>query len=129
MDEGGGFDQQITFLPVEDLERSSAFYGQVLGLPLVLDQGDCRIFEVADAAFVGVCERPGGPPPHGVLVTLVTAEVDAWHDRLTAAGVVCDRPPARNTTYDVYHAFYRDPDGYVIEVQRFLDPRWPTTSS
>ena len=28
-------------------------------------------------------------------------------------------------TIDIYHFFLRDPDGYLIEVQRFLDPAWP----
>ncbi len=46
---------QITFLYVADLERSTRFYGQVLGLALVLDQGRCRVFQITDTSFVGVC--------------------------------------------------------------------------
>ena len=121
----GSFDQQITFLPVSDLERSSAFYGDVLGLPLVLDQGDCRIYQISATAFVGVCQRTERGDMNGLLVTLVTDDVDGWHERLVSAGVQCDRPPRRNDTYRLYQAFYRDPDGYTIEVQRFLDPAWP----
>ena len=49
----------ITFLYVEDLERSDRFYAGLLGLPLVVDQGACRIFRVAAGAYLGVCERPG----------------------------------------------------------------------
>jgi catechol 2,3-dioxygenase-like lactoylglutathione lyase family enzyme len=118
------FDQHITFVSVSDLERSHEFYGDTLGLALVLDQGDCRIFEVTPTAFVGVCVRPDAVSPDGIILTLVTDDVDAWHDRLVAAGVVCDRPPNHNEKYDLYQAFYRDPDGYLIEIQRFLDPAW-----
>ncbi|MEZ5282728.1 MAG: GNAT family N-acetyltransferase [Acidimicrobiales bacterium] len=118
-----GFGQQVTFLPVSDLSTSAAFYGQVLGLDLVLDQGDCRIYRVAADAFVGICERDARATD-GLMLTLVTGEVDRWHDRLVAAGVVCDRPPAHNAKYNLYHGFYRDPDGHVIEVQTFLDPNW-----
>lgn len=119
--------QQITFLPVSDLERSSEFYGRALGLELVLDQGDCRIFRVSGDAFLGICERPEQGAAPGLMVTLVTDEVDEWHDRMVAANVVCDRAPALNEQYRLYQAFYRDPDGYVLEVQRFLDPAWSGT--
>ncbi len=120
------FDQLVTFLPVADLDRSRRFYEDTLGLELVLDQGDCRIYRVgAGDAFVGICARSAAAPSDGVMVTLVTSDVDAWHDRLIGAGVTCDRPPARNEQYSLHHAFYRDPDGHVIEVQTFLDPAWP----
>ena len=118
------FDQQITFLSVSDLERSSVFYRATLGLDLILDQGDCRIFEVTPTAYVGLCARPDGVDPAGIIVTLVTDEVDAWHERLTHAGAKCERPPTHNEKYRLYQAFYRDPDGYLIEIQQFLDPAW-----
>lgn len=120
-----GFDQQVTFLLVEDLDRSSEFYGDVLGLDLALDQGDCRIFAVSDTAFLGVCERPGRTSGESVLVTLVTGDVDAWHESLVAAGTPCEQPPRRSEKYNVYHAFFRDPDGFLVEIQQFLDPGWP----
>lgn len=120
------FDQQVTFLLVADLERSSNFYADVLGLELTLDQGDCRIFRTGTTAFIGVCERPDRGDPGSVLVTLVTDDVDGCHVRLISAGAVCEREPQVNAKYNVYHAFYRDPDGYLIEIQRFLDPAWPS---
>ena len=120
------FDQQVTFLAVSDLERSSAFYGGTLELPLVLDQGDCRIYQASSTAFIGVCERPDSPEPGAVIITLVSDDVDRWHVALSDAGVTCDKPPQRNDTYDLYHAFYRDPDGHVLEIQTFLDPAWPS---
>ncbi|MCB2223460.1 MAG: VOC family protein [Actinobacteria bacterium] len=116
-------DDVITFLSVEDLARSDAFYGSVLGLPLVVDQGSCRIYRAA-GGYLGVCERPGAASPDGVIVTLVAADVDGWHDRLAGVGVPVEQAPRRNDTYGVYHAFYRDPDGYLLEIQRFLDPQW-----
>ena len=61
-----------------------------------------------------------------MIITLVSDEVDAWHDRLTAAGVPVEQAPKVTEEYGVYHAFYRDPDGYLVEIQRFLDPDWAT---
>lgn len=123
------FDQQVTFLLVADLERSTSFYRDQLGLQIVLDQGDCRILRITDTAFVGICERPGERDNGTILLTLVTQDVDGMHEALTTAGVECEKAPQLNTTYNVYHAFYRDPDGFLVEVQRFLDPAWPTPQS
>ena len=47
------FAQQVTFLKVVDLEISTVFYRDRIGLQLVLDQGDCRIFAVTATAFLG----------------------------------------------------------------------------
>ncbi|MBM3694870.1 MAG: VOC family protein [Actinobacteria bacterium] len=117
-------DAQITFLPVADLGRSAAFYEGALGLALVVDQGTCRIYRVAGAAYLGVCERSGAAAAAGVIVTLVSPAVAAWHERLTAAGVEVVAPPSFSEQYHIHHAFYRDPDGHLIEVQEFADPAW-----
>ncbi len=121
------FDQLVTFLYTRDLERSAAFYGATLGLPLVLDQGGCRIFRVGRDAFLGVCRCSEARPcsPDGVIVTLVSDDVDGWYQRLKAQGVAIEAPPRANPEYHIYHCFLRDPDGYQIEIQRFDDPAWP----
>lgn len=123
-------DQCVTFVYTHDLSASIAFYEGVLGLPLVLDQGACRIYGVAGGAYVGICRRddapaPGAGPPNNVILTLVTADVDGWHRYLAARGIIFEQPPQYNPRFNIYHCFLRDPAGYVIEIQRFLDPSWP----
>lgn len=115
-----GFDAQITFLHVADLARSARFYGELLGLELVRDQGACLIYRVAGAGYLGICgHRP--PDPGGVIVTLVAEDVDGWAARLTAAGHEVEGPAA-NERFALYHLFVRDPDGHLIEIQRFDEP-------
>ncbi len=116
------FAQHITFLTTRDLARTGDFYERVLGLPLARDQGDCRIYRVSANAFIGFCERASTPEPRGVILTLVSDEVDAWYQRLSAQGIVFDQPPTYNPRYRIYHCFLRDPNGYVIEIQRFDEP-------
>ena len=124
----GPFDQQVTFLYTTDLDATSRFYEDALGLPLTLDQGGCRIYRVADNAFIGFCRHSSAgrrDDTSGVVLTLVTDEVDQWYERLRARSVVFEKAPAHNPTYNIYHCFLRDPNGYLIEIQRFLDPAWP----
>lgn len=116
--------EQITFLYTQDLARTVPFYEQVLGLELALDQGGCRIYRTVGKAYVGICERAEARPHEGVILTLVTDEVDAWYERLVLAGVTPESPPKTNDTYGIYHFFVRDPNGYLVEVQRFLDANW-----
>lgn len=119
------FDQFVTFLYTKDLQASSRFLSETLGLRLVLDQGRCRIFRVAPRSYLGVCERSDPPQSSGVIVTLVTDDVDGWHERLRDAGIPIEKAPAHNPDFDIYHMFFRDPNGYLFEIQRFLDPSWP----
>ena len=122
-------DQQVTFLYTRDLAKTAVFYEEVLALPLVLDQGSCRIYRVSGDGFLGFCQREEAPEePQGVIVTLVTAEVDAWYRFLSDKGVAFEKPPALNPAYNIYHCFLRDPNGYLLEIQQFLDPVWPGAS-
>ena len=116
-------EQQITFLMVRDLQATAEFYEQGLGLELAVDQGSCRIYRVVGDAYVGFCERPEAAVSAGrVILTLVTSHVDEWAAHLQAKGIELEKAPAENPTYRIYHCFVRDPDGYLIEIQRFLDP-------
>ena len=119
-------DQQVTFLYTRDLAATAVFYEEILQLPLVLDQGSCRIYRVSGDGFLGFCQRQEAPEkPQGVIVTLVTAEVDTWYAYLNEQGVAFEKPPAHNPAYNIYHCFLRDPNGYLLEIQRFEDPLWP----
>ena len=120
-------EQQVTFLATRDLRANAAFYEDVLGLALVLDQGVCRIYQTGKAAFLGFCEHlPLTVGEQPVIVTLVSHDVDGWHDYVLEKGVAIEKRPLMNAKYNIYHFFMRDPDGYLVEIQRFLDPAWPS---
>jgi len=117
--------QQVTFLHTADLVKTAVFYKNILGLKLTLDQGKCQIFQVSGNAFIGFCEHFEGANPDGVILTLVSDQVDEWHEYLAAQNVPIEKPPTLNETFNIYHIFLRDPNGYLVEIQRFLDPAWP----
>lgn len=118
-------EQQITFLPVQDIERTARFYEEALGLPLALDQTDCRIYRVCSGAYIGFCQRDTSPGYYpSVILTLVSLAVDAWYEHLLGRDVTIEKPPTMNEKYQIYHLLARDPDGYIIEIQEFRDPNW-----
>lgn len=118
------FQQFITFLQVKDLNRASEFYEKKLGLKLVVDQGDCRIYRIAQSAYIGFCQRGRleDQQEARIILTLIVENVDEWHQKLSAEGVTFETPPTYSPKYQIYHCFLKDPDGYLIEVQRFDHP-------
>jgi catechol 2,3-dioxygenase-like lactoylglutathione lyase family enzyme len=115
--------QQITFLDTPDLARTADFYERILGLRLARDQGTCRIYHVSGQAYLGFCQRAGASAePHGVVVTLITDGVDELCAHLRRQGVEFVKEPADNPPYRIYNAFVRDPNGYLVEIQRFWEP-------
>lgn len=125
--------QQVTFLYAEDTEASWRFYEETLELPLVQDQGSCRIYAAApgDRPFLGVC-RARAPRASenprvvgGVVFTFVTPDVEGWHEFLKARGVALPPGPEYSEAYRVTHFFVTDPAGYTIEFQRFEREDWP----
>ncbi|MBI2161729.1 MAG: VOC family protein, partial [Candidatus Rokubacteria bacterium] len=96
---------------------------RILGLRLARDQGTCRIYHVSGEAYLGFCQRPDAPiEPRGLVLTLVTDQVDEWCAHLRGQGVEFVKQPADNPPYRIYNAFVRDPNGYLIEIQRFWEP-------
>lgn len=108
------------------MQASARFYEAVLGLPLAVDQGSCRIYRISDRrAYLGICQGEAAPADRsGLIITLVTDDVDGWHERIVARGWQCEHPPRHNETYKIYHFFLRDPSGWRIEIQRFDREDW-----
>lgn len=120
------FEQNVVWLYTDDLDRLAAFYREVMELPEVLDQGVCRVFQVSPTGFLGVCNKPGRPRgTRGMMFTFLVADVEAAYAHYKARGVVFDGPPDMRGGRTVYSCFFRDPEGYWLELQEFRDPRWP----
>ncbi len=111
----------ITFLYTRDLPRLSAFYERVLGLECVVDQGRVRILRASATALLGLCDIPGRPlGTDGVMVSFAVADVDAAHAALAGRGVAFDGPVGTGMGGTVRSAFFRDPEGYRLEIQSFV---------
>lgn len=117
--------EQITFLYTPDLEKTADFYEKTLGLSLWKDQGTCRIYQVSSDGYLGFCQSDAAEREHpDIIFTIVTPDktgVDAWYQHLQSLGAEFVNEPAVNPKYQIYHCFLHDPNGYLIEIQYFLD--------
>ncbi len=114
---------QVMFLPTDDHQKSIDFYEGVLGLELVRDQGLCRIYKTGPSAYVGFCDRGYSiPTEFRVVITLLIDDVDGVYAAAQKAGVPTENTPGTSERFNVYQFFLRDPNGYLVEIQRFNDP-------
>jgi catechol 2,3-dioxygenase-like lactoylglutathione lyase family enzyme len=116
----------IIFLYYQDLEPVAQFYGDILGLEMVEDQGWAKIFQTSPTSFVGIVDGEHGfhrpSANNAVTITLAVADVDAWYDYLRSKNVKIVAEKGTSQAIQVASFFFEDPGGYTFEVQRFLNP-------
>jgi predicted enzyme related to lactoylglutathione lyase len=114
----------ITFLYYKDLATVARFYEDVLGLSLAIDQGFARIYQVAEKAYLGIVDETRGYHRANTIkpveITLVVPDVDAWYRRIRGMGVETLCEPHDIPGPNVRAFLLHDPEGYVIEIQKFL---------
>ena len=112
-------------LSVTDVERSTRFYVDVLGLLVALDLGHGRVLlDRASGFSVALLQHPGGSGDafserrtgldHLGLAARSREELVAWQERLDELGV--DHAPIQDTELG-HHLNFRDPDGIALELQ------------
>jgi lactoylglutathione lyase len=114
----------ITFLYFVDLPRAMAFYGDVLGLKLAIDQGWSKIYEVTPGGYVGLVDESRGShrahPVKPVQICMRVADVDAWCAYLQGKGVEIVKGPKNVDALGIRVIVFNDPEGYQVEVQSLL---------
>ena len=118
------FKEFITFLGTKDLNETSDFYQHILGLTIYKDQGVCLIFNVNSQSKIGFCSHMSIlHKDKNPILTFVTEEVDEFYSRLIEVGLKMTEKPKINHKFNIYHFFFKDPNGYTLEIQEFLDSK------
>lgn len=102
-------------ISVRDLERSKAFYRDLLGLSFLFGAANVVFFDLGGLRFMLGAAGSRSINPGDTLLYFTSADLDFAHQRLTDAEVPCDASPHRVAPLgqvDLWMAFYRDPDGY-----------------
>jgi predicted enzyme related to lactoylglutathione lyase len=107
-----------TLLRPADPERSRAFYGGQLGLPVYREFGtgpERGTVYFLGGGFLEVAGRSATPPSPALKLWLQVADVAAAHEELSAAGVEVVRGPVREP-WGLIEMWIADPDGTEIVV-------------
>lgn len=119
-----GVDYVILY--VADLDRSVAFYRDVIGLAFKFardeyaefDGGGVKLGLFPAAVVPELIGREGSPGPEGEIVVIVE-NVDAEADRLRRVGVeILSGPTDRAWGHRTLHT--ADPDGHVVELAQAI---------
>ena len=114
----------ITFLYYVDLPRAMAFYENVIGLKLVIDQGWSKIYEVTSSGYIGLVDQARGShrahPVKPVQICMRVAGVNAWHRYLLDEGITITKGPRDVPDLKIRAFVFNDPEGYQIEIQSVL---------
>src|SRR5712692_5249106 len=115
----------IIFTYYRDLARAADFYAQVLGLDLVMDHGFAKVFQLTPHSFIGLVDGEKGTfkasDNKPVIIATVTDDVEQWHDHLVASGVTILNPIKDNPELGLRGFAALDPEGYVLEFERFAE--------
>lgn len=116
---------QVTFLYYSDLAEAARFYEETLGLKATFSLEWVKIFQITETASVGLVDTRRGhfntPETRGVMLSLVTDDVDRWYDRLKISGAKLLGPPKSNPETGIRAFLFQDPGGYTLEFFQWLD--------
>ncbi len=116
------FKEFITFLGTKDLIKTSHFYQNILGMTIYKDQDVCLIFNINNQSKIGFCKHMAViHEDKNPILTFVTEKVDEIYHKLIKFRVESVEQPKINEKFNIYHFFFKDPNGYTIEIQKFLD--------
>lgn len=120
-----GVDATLVFLYYEDPERAQRFYGEVLGLELVVEQAFTHIYQISPTSFVGLVDEERGmhraSEAKAVTLSFITDEVDEWYEYLVSRGVPMRGPVRDSANHPTRNFVAYDPEGYFLEFETFLE--------
>lgn len=114
----------IPWLYYRDHPRATRFYEDVMGFEMVVDQGWSKIYRIREGAYIGLVDGEKGyhkaSDTKPVIVCLNVRDADAWYEMLKGKGVDMEEKPQESKRLKIKVFMFKDPEGYVIEIQESL---------
>lgn len=111
----------ITFFYYRDLAAAMAFYEDVMGLTLTIDQDWCKIYEICPGAHVGLVDEAKGmnkwAAEKPVQLCIRVADVDTWFAFAKDRAFANLSDLFANDALGIRAFVFTDPEGYQIEIQ------------
>ncbi len=120
------FTEQYTMFYYKDIAGARRFYGDILGLTPTYNDEWVTLYQVLPGALLGVVQE-GGTAYHparsenSVMLSLVTDNVDRWHEKLQAhPDIPMVKAPYNHDKVPIRAMLVRDPGGYTVEFFQWL---------
>lgn len=114
------YTSNITFLYYRDLPYGDYFMTKVLDLPLVMDQGFAKVFQVNETSFVGIVQINNPDNPAGnTLVSLNTTQLEEEYQRVQLLEVENLTEIQYFEQIPLHSFFFEDKEGHRFEIQQF----------
>lgn len=111
----------ITFQYYRDLPQAMAFYEDVMGFALAIDQGWSKIYRIGGQAHVGLVDETRGmqnwAEDKTVQLCIRVRDVDAWHAWAKLRNVAALSKIFDSEALGIRAFTMEDPEGYQIEIQ------------
>ncbi len=104
---------------VEDVERATAFYRDVLGVPFLFDAPGLAFFDLGGVRLM--LSRPEGVGPSSSLLYFRAADIQASYETLLSHGVDFIETPQvvhRTDNYELSIASFYDSEGNVMAIMQ-----------
>jgi catechol 2,3-dioxygenase-like lactoylglutathione lyase family enzyme len=102
---------------VHDVDRATAFYRDILGLPLLFTAGGMAFFDGGGIRLMlARPEKPEFDHPSSVLY-LTVSDIEAAHQRMLKSGVQFEDKPhviARMPNHDLWMTFFHDSERNLL---------------
>lgn len=108
-------------LPVRDVDRAEAFYGQGLGLRKLFRFGDLTFFDCGGVRLLLEKAHGDSPIASSGCLYFRCADIALTTAALTKRGVVFTMAPhlvAKMEDHDLWMAFFADPDGHTLALMQ-----------
>jgi predicted enzyme related to lactoylglutathione lyase len=120
-----GVDMSITFVYFKNLAKAMAFYEEVLGFTLVIDQGFCKIYQASSNGMVGLVDEVRGFHKANDIKPIILCyrvpDVDEWYAFIKEKGVEIYRDIKTSQEEKIRAFLFHDPEGHVIEIQSGIE--------
>jgi predicted enzyme related to lactoylglutathione lyase len=115
----------VLWLYYDDISGASAFYEELLGEELIVDQEWAKVYPASGTGYIGLVDGARGlhqtTEEKGVTVSFFTSEVEMWLDRARAQAIELRASGLTDESGRVRVFVGYDPEGYFLEWDTFLD--------
>lgn len=116
------YPSNIVFLYYSDMEYGSKFIESTFGLPLIMDQGFAKVYQINSTSFLGIVQLKEPKIYTGsTLLSFNTENIKEEYSRVSKLEIYKCTSIQRIDQIPLDSFFFQDKEGHDFEIQEFLN--------